>query len=154
MSTGYVPPATSPHAPPSESALPGAPSFKGCNALKKTIDPTRVPIKEKESYRWLENLRQSTELFSTPERCVHIGDREIDLLDCLLKDSKRSRVQLPPSRYLEKIAQPGGYLASDNDHRETSSCGVRKIWVIESFVPPSGPGRAELDAIERDGRSQ
>lgn len=31
--------------------------FKGCNALKKTINPTRVPIEEKESYRWLENSR-------------------------------------------------------------------------------------------------
>ena len=40
--------------------------FKGCNALKKTINPTRVPIEEKESYRWLENLRQSTELFGDP----------------------------------------------------------------------------------------
>lgn len=34
---------------------------------------------------------------------------EIDPLDCcLLKDSKRSRVQLPLSRYLKKIAQLGG----------------------------------------------
>lgn len=37
--------------------------FKACNALRKTINPTRVPIEEKESYRWLENLRQSTALF-------------------------------------------------------------------------------------------
>lgn len=50
--------------------------FKGTNALKRKINPTRVPIEEKESYRWLENLRQSTELMQCPERCVHIGDRE------------------------------------------------------------------------------
>jgi hypothetical protein len=55
--------------------------FKGCNALKKTINPTRVPIEEKESYRWLENLRQSTALFGAPERCVHIGDRESDIYE-------------------------------------------------------------------------
>ena len=36
--------------------------FKGTNALKRKINPTRVPIEEKESYRWLENLRQSTAL--------------------------------------------------------------------------------------------
>jgi hypothetical protein len=50
--------------------------FKGCNALKKKINPARVPIEEKESVRWLENLKQATTLLNEPERCVHIGDRE------------------------------------------------------------------------------
>ncbi len=62
--------------------------FKGCNALKKKINPTRVPIEEKESYRWLENLKQSTALFSDPQRCVHIGDRESDIYElfCTAQD--------------------------------------------------------------------
>jgi len=55
--------------------------FKGCNALKKKINPTRVPIECKESYRWLENVRQSTALFRHPERCIHIGDREADIYE-------------------------------------------------------------------------
>lgn len=55
--------------------------FKGCNALKKKINPTRVPIERKESYRWLENVRQSTARFEHPERCVHIGDREGDIYE-------------------------------------------------------------------------
>jgi len=55
--------------------------FKGCNALKKKINPTRVPIERKESYRWLENVRQSTALFQHPERCIHIGDRESDIYE-------------------------------------------------------------------------
>jgi hypothetical protein len=55
--------------------------FKGTNALKKTINPTRVPIEEKESIRWLENLKQSTALLAAPERCVHIGDRESDIYE-------------------------------------------------------------------------
>lgn len=55
--------------------------FKGCNALKRKINPTRVPIERKESYRWLENLRQSTALFEHPEQCVHIGDRESDIYE-------------------------------------------------------------------------
>lgn len=55
--------------------------FQGCNALKKKINPTRVPIEQKESYRWLENVRQSTALFKHPERCVHIGDREGDIYE-------------------------------------------------------------------------
>lgn len=55
--------------------------FKGCNALKKQINPTRVPIEAKESYRWLENVRQSTALSPHPERYVHIGDRESDIYE-------------------------------------------------------------------------
>lgn len=55
--------------------------FKGCNALKKKINPTRVPIEQKESYRWLENMKQSTALFEDPRRCVHIGDRESDIYE-------------------------------------------------------------------------
>lgn len=62
--------------------------FKGTNALKKHINPTRIPIEEKESYRWLENLKQSTELLQTPFRCVHIGDRESDIYElfCIAKE--------------------------------------------------------------------
>lgn len=55
--------------------------FKGCNALKRKINPTRVPIEEKESFRWLENLRQATALASAPCDCVHIGDRESDIFE-------------------------------------------------------------------------
>ena len=55
--------------------------FKGTSALKRKINPTRVPIEEKESYRWLENVRQSTHLLAQPERCVHVGDRESDIYE-------------------------------------------------------------------------
>ena len=55
--------------------------FKGTAALKKKINPTRVPIEEKESIRWLDNLGQSTELLGDPGRCVHIGDRESDIYE-------------------------------------------------------------------------
>ena len=63
--------------------------FKGTNALKKKINPTRVPIEQKESIRWLENLRQATELLAEPTRCVHIGDRESDIYElfCTAKDA-------------------------------------------------------------------
>lgn len=63
-------------------------NFKGTNALKKHINPTRIPIEEKESYRWVENLKQSTELLNSPDRCIHIGDRESDIYElyCAAKD--------------------------------------------------------------------
>lgn len=63
--------------------------FKGANALKKKINPTRVPIEAKESVRWLENLQQSTQLLGAPSRCVHIGDRESDIYElfCAAQES-------------------------------------------------------------------
>lgn len=36
--------------------------FKGCNARKRKINPTRVPIEEKESARWIENISQDPEI--------------------------------------------------------------------------------------------
>ncbi len=64
--------------------------FKGGRALKNKINPTRVPIEEKESYRWLENLRQSTALLGEAQRCVHVGDRESDIYElfCLAQEQQ------------------------------------------------------------------
>ena len=55
--------------------------FKGANALKRKINPTRVPIEEKESLRWLENVRQADALPGNSQRCVHIGDRGADIYE-------------------------------------------------------------------------
>lgn len=62
--------------------------FKGSDALKRKINPTRVPIDQKESIRWLDSLRHSTNLTGAPARCVHIGDRESDIFElfCLAQD--------------------------------------------------------------------
>jgi len=59
--------------------------FKGTSRLKRHINPTRVPIEEKESMRWLNNLSQSTQLLGVPENCVHIGDRESDIYELFCK---------------------------------------------------------------------
>ncbi|HAV62642.1 MAG TPA: IS4 family transposase [Verrucomicrobiales bacterium] len=56
-------------------------NFKGTNALKRKINPTRIPIHEKESFRWLENIRQATGLLAQPGRCIHIADREGDIYE-------------------------------------------------------------------------
>ncbi|MEG3081840.1 transposase DNA-binding-containing protein [Halomonas sp. 5021] len=55
--------------------------FKGSSALKRKVNPTRVSNDQKESIRWLDNLRLSTELVDSPERCVHIGDRESGIFE-------------------------------------------------------------------------
>ena len=55
--------------------------FKGCNALKRKINPTRVPIDQKESQRWLDNLREASTRLTPSERLVHIADREGDIYE-------------------------------------------------------------------------
>lgn len=62
--------------------------FKGTAALKRKINPTRVPIEEKESMRWLEGVRRSTELLGDAGRVVHVGDRESDIYElfCLAEE--------------------------------------------------------------------
>lgn len=55
--------------------------FKGANALRGHINGTRVPIDQKESLRWLQNVQQSSGLLGEAERCVHIGDRESDIYE-------------------------------------------------------------------------
>jgi hypothetical protein len=66
-------------------------SLKGVTPEKKKINPTRLPIEEKESYRWLENVKQATGLFEEPQRCVHIGDRESDIYDCSVSHNRQAR---------------------------------------------------------------
>jgi hypothetical protein len=63
--------------------------FKGSTALKRHINPTRVPIEYKESMCWMDNLRESTELLGDPARCVHIGDRGSDIYElfCEARDA-------------------------------------------------------------------
>jgi hypothetical protein len=46
---------------------------------KRCLD--KVPIEQKKSYRWLENLRQATARSGDPASCVHIGDRESDIYE-------------------------------------------------------------------------
>jgi hypothetical protein len=55
--------------------------FKGPNALKRHVNPTRVPIEEKESIRWLSSLTQSSALLGNPDRCVYVGGRENDIYE-------------------------------------------------------------------------
>jgi len=55
--------------------------FKNTTKKRSKVNFTRIPIEETESYRWIENLRQSTARLGDPSRCVHIGDRESDIFE-------------------------------------------------------------------------
>lgn len=62
--------------------------FKDSRAIARKINPTRVPIEEKEGYRWIQNLREAANLFDDSSRCVHVGDRESDIFELFCETEK------------------------------------------------------------------
>src|SRR5450631_2724432 len=99
--------------------------FKGTNALKKKINPTRVPIEEKESIRWLENLRQSTNVLDDAARCVHIGDRESDIYElfCAAQDAG---TQFLLRTCVDRLAGDGEHTIA-TEMAEVDCKGLRRI---------------------------
>jgi hypothetical protein len=86
--------------------------FKGTAALKRKVNPTRVPIEQKESIRWLDNMRQSTALFGAPERCIHIGDRESDIYELFCVAHELGTHFLVRS-CVDRLAGDGGHTIAD-----------------------------------------
>ncbi len=101
--------------------------FKGTNALKKKINPTRVPIEKKESVRWLENLTQSTELLGKPPRCVHIGDRESDIYE-LFCTAHAAGTHFLVRTCVDRLAGDGTHTISD-EMEEVSVKGLHRVEV-------------------------
>ena len=101
--------------------------FKGCNALKKKINPTRVPIEKKESIRWLENLKQATALLNEPERCVHIGDRESDIYE-LFCAAQEAETHFLVRTCVDRLAEDGTHTISQ-EMDEASLKGLHRIEV-------------------------
>ena len=149
--------------------------FKGTNALKKHINPTRVPIEKKESFRWLQNLRESTDLLSTPERCVHVGDRESDIYE-LFCTAKELGTHFVFRTCVDRLAGDGEHTVAD-EMQEVDCKGLHRIEVINKkgvarevvielryrrilVLPPIGKQRlypalelTVLHAKERDARA-
>ncbi len=103
--------------------------FRGCNALKKKINPTRVPIEKKESIRWLENLQQSTALLNDPERCVHIGDRESDIYELFCR-AKAIGTHFLVRTCVDRLAGEGKHTIAD-EMREVRIQGLHRIPVTD-----------------------
>lgn len=101
--------------------------FKGAAALKRKINPTRVPIEKKESVRWLENLRQSTELLADPGRCIHIGDRESDIYE-LFCAAQEVGTHFLVRTCVDRLAGDGDHTVAD-EMDETSARGLHRIEV-------------------------
>ena len=108
--------------------------FKGTAALKKKVNPTRVPIEEKESIRWLENLKQSTELLDDPGRCVHIGDRESDIYE-LFCVAQEIGTHFLVRTCVDRLAGDGGHTIAD-EMAEIAVKGLRRVEVRDSNGNP------------------
>jgi hypothetical protein len=101
--------------------------FHGANALKRKINPTRVPIEQKESYRWLENVKQSTALLASPERLVHIGDRESDIYE-LFSIAQDAGTHFLLRTCVDRLAGEGDHTVAD-EMREVKVQGLHRIEV-------------------------
>jgi hypothetical protein len=104
--------------------------FKGTAALKKKINPTRVPIEKKESVRWLDKLRQATELAAEPGTCVHIGDRESDIYE-LFCTAREIGTHFLVRTCVDRLAGDGDHtIADEMDEVETK--GLHRIEVRDN----------------------
>lgn len=101
--------------------------FYGCNALKKKVNPTRVPIEVKESFRWLANLRQSTALFDEPQRCIHIGDRESDIYE-LFCTAQELRTHFLVRTCVDRLAGDGRHTIAD-EMKAVPLLGLHRIQI-------------------------
>ena len=101
--------------------------FKGTNALKRRINPTRVPIEEKESYRWLENMRQSTALLGKPGRLVHIGDRENDIYEFFC-EAQSAGTHFLVRTCVDRLAGDGGHTIAD-EMSEVAVQGMHRVTI-------------------------
>jgi Transposase DNA-binding len=114
--------------------------FKGTAALKRKINPTRVPIEHKESIRWLDNMRRSTELLGSPARCVHVGDRESDIYElfCLARELRTHFV----------VRSCVDRLAGDGGHTITSEMDEVPVQGLHSVEVRDGKGRLGSASVE------
>jgi hypothetical protein len=114
--------------------------FKGTAALKKKINPTRVPIEEKESFRWLQNMRQSIALFGDPARCIHVGDRESDIYE-LFCTAHELGTHFLVRACVDRLAGDGEHTI-DAEMNEAEISGVHEVEVRDA------QGKPETVAVE------
>lgn len=104
--------------------------FHGANALKRSINPTRVPIEQKESSRWLENVRQSTALLAEPGRIVHIGDRESDIYE-LFSIAHQAGTHFLLRTCVDRLAGEGDHTVA-TEMREVKVKGLHRVEVRDN----------------------
>jgi hypothetical protein len=101
-------------------------------AAARKSKTARLPVEEKETFRWLQNLRQSSDLLARPERCVHIGDRESDIYELFCTAQELGTRFLVRSRFDRRTGEDGHTIAE-----EMKQVAVQGLHRIE-FRSPQG----------------
>lgn len=114
--------------------------FKGVTALRRKVNPTRRPIEQKESIRWLENLKHSTELWDNPERCVQIGDRESDIYE-LFCAAQEVETHCLVRTGVDRLAGDGKHTITD----EMDEVAVKGLHRIDTRDSDGNPDTAVLE---------
>src|SRR5262249_16897746 len=141
------------------------PKFKGTNALKRSVNPTRVPLEQKESVRWLDNLTQARARLGDPPRCVHVGDRESDIFElfcaaqkaethflvrtCVDRLAGRGKTTVAKKMAREPIRGSHEVEVRD-DHGRVSTARVDLRFCPMTVQPPVGK-RKRYPAVVADG---
>jgi len=86
-----------------------------------------MPIEQKESYGWLENVKQAAALFTDPQRCVHIGDRESDIYE-LFCTAQRAGTHFLLRTCLDRLAGDGKHPIAE-EMKEVRVQGRHRIQV-------------------------
>ena len=103
--------------------------FKGTNALKKHVNPTRVPIEQKESLCWIDGLNQSTQLPGESTLCVHVGDRGSDIYE-LFDVGRMAGTHFVFRTCVDRCAGDGGHVVSEEMAQEKCK-GLHKVEVLD-----------------------
>lgn len=114
--------------------------FKGTASKRSKVNFTRLPIEQKESFRWIENLRQSTTRIGDPDRCVHVGDRESDIFE-LFSAAHDLETHFLVRTCTNRLAGDGGHTVSE----EMSEVRVKGLHRIEFRDTKGRPHRALLE---------
>jgi hypothetical protein len=121
--------------------LPGRiASTKDTATRRSKVNFTRIPIEKKESFRWIENLRQSTTRLGDPDRCVHIGDRESDIFELFCAACELGTHFLVRT-CTNRLAGDGGHTVAD----EMSEVRVKGLHRIEFRDAKGHPHQALLE---------
>jgi Transposase DNA-binding/Transposase Tn5 dimerisation domain len=114
--------------------------FKGTNELKRHVNPTRIPIEEKESYRWIQNLRASTTLLGDSCRLVHIGDREGDIYE-LFDAARESKSHFLVRTCVDRLTEDGSS-TMETQMAQAPVLGTRRVQLRD---PQGRAYEAELE---------
>jgi hypothetical protein len=111
--------------------------FKGTTALKRHVNPTRVPIEENERYRWLENMRQTDTLLGDPVRCIQVGDRESDIYELFCTAHDLSTFFLVGT-CVDRLAGDGQHTIAD-EMEQVKVKGLHRVEVPEGTSDDCNP---------------